>query len=544
MFAMITDFNNTTIFEYRPIGEVIWMWGRALLILMVLGLLVGFLATTFRTSNPLAGLTRTLRGFWLGTREIVLLPLGVRRILAIAILSFREAIRRRVLYVFALFLLPFLFVGWYLPNAEEGQLRFLVAFVMSAMTWLLLPLSIFLVAMTIPQDIRANTIQTLMTKPLTRAEYLFGRLFGFMAILTLVLASMTGISLFYLNGQVSDDVLANQWVARLPIYASSPGDVTAVNGQSFPLMFFRKGQFHAGGTNVGSEWQYRSHIEGASTDAAHWFFQFDPDQFAGLETVPIELTFNIFKTVKGDPTRDEADESGVWALLTFIDRTTGEAVYYQEFRVDNNRVNHLDIPARVFASGKLEVVARCLTAGHYLGMAPADLYILAQRGSFEWNFIKGAYSLWLKLLLVTSVALAASTFMSGFVAVLFTAGLYFAGLSYQLMISIVTGSFLGGGPFESAIRMFEHRNQIESLPPTTINKIALWTDDKVIVVYRVLLDLIPNLSVLDTTPYVAQGFDIPESLLLRNTLIVIGYVIPAMLAGVYCFRARELTPTS
>src|SRR5206468_1008253 len=61
-----------------------------------------------------------------------------RRVGALAKLSFKEAIRRRVLYAFSALLLVFLFGSWFIDTKPEHQVRTYVGVVFLAMTVLLL----------------------------------------------------------------------------------------------------------------------------------------------------------------------------------------------------------------------------------------------------------------------------------------------------------------------------------------------------------------------------------------------------------------------
>ena len=539
MFAMVFD-KAPNIAQLDP-GLAFQIWCKQVAIVAAVALFLAFVYSSSIHQNAWTGLVCTLRGLWEGLRDLALLPLGYRRIWAVTLLSIKEAVRRRILYVFVLFLVPFLFAGWYLPNTEEGQTQFLVAFVNSAITWLLLPLVVFLVSMTLPNDMKHKTIQTVVTKPIRRTELVVGRVLGFVTIFTAVLLVMGGVSLLYLWSNVSEQVRADQWTARVPIYATPPAEGWR------PLMFRKKGTWQIEGTNVGKEYAYRSHIEGATRDQAHWFFRFDPAQFANRDNVCVELTFDIFKTTKGDPTRtvgDDAEKSGVWCQLVFQDEQTKRELYEETFRVNNNRMNVLDrIPSEVFQTGQLRVIASCLTRSQFLGMAPADLYILANEKNFSFNFVKGLVSIWLKVILLTCVAVAASTVLNGFVTILFTATIYILGFYYTFLVGVISGEVVGGGPIESLIRLVTQNNQQSPLDPGTFTDLALALDRGVLQLMRTVTHVIPNLETLDTVSFVASGFDIPATLVFRNCLFLLGYVVPVMVAGYFFLKNREIATT-
>jgi hypothetical protein len=354
-----------------------------------------------------------------------------------------------------------------------------------------------------------------------------------MIVFTLVIAFMGGVSLGFIYWQLSDKVFNEQWTARVPVYAVPDTETSTT------FFFIKDGGQALRGTNVGREWEYRSHIEGDTSDAARWYFEFDPKRFDGRERTRVGMTFDIFKTTKGSPTRQEDEGSGVWASLDFIDLSNPQNRFDDAFRVNNNRLTEIEVPTTVLAGGKLIVQAQCLTRNQFIGMAKHDLYLEAIEKPFEWNYVKGLFSLWLKVLFLTSVAVAASTVLNGFVTVVFAVGVYVMGLFHDFLMQVASGQSLGGGPIESAIRLFTQQNQTNELDPGFFTNLAKLVDPILTRVLGAIGSVIPDLGTLETVEYVAAGFDIPASLIARNTIIVLGYVVPVLVAGYFLFRSRE-----
>jgi hypothetical protein len=539
---------------------VLWLqlrlfwWLFWIAILTVLLAVVSLVYSTLVHRNPVRGLVACVRGSFEAIRDLVLLPAGFRRIWAIAKLSFKEAIRRKILYVFVMFLLPLLFAGWYLRAAtdEEGRLVYLVAFVTNVITWLLLPLVVFVTSMSLPNDLKLQTLHTVVTKPVRRLEIVVGRILGFMGIFTLVLAVMAVVCLIYVAGEMSqvDARIRNeQWTARVPIYASPEAapPIQDQEGRTFryPLLFEQRDQsgnvrIGPGGRNVGKEWQYRSHIEGATSEAALWYFRFDPSQFDAKAPVRVEMTFDVFKTTKGDPTREDAKESGVWCSLQFFDGTNSQRIYDRAFHVRHHRTTAIDVPADVFKTGLLVIRAQCLTPTQFLGMAPHDLFFLAQQRSFSANFLKGAVGLWLKVLFLVAVAVAASTVLNGYVTILFTSMVYLIGYYHEFLIQLIRGEVKGGGPVESFYRLITQDAQTSPLPSGLLSDIMVRVDSVLLLVLNALSKIVPDLNSLDTAQFVAQGFDIPSIWLARNLLLVLGYVAPTVVVGYLLLKNREI----
>jgi len=79
-----------------------------------------------------------------------------RRVLALAWLAVRESIRRRVVVVFAVFLLLLLFAGWFLNPGSDQPARLYLQFVLTATSYLVLLLAWILSALSLPADIKTR----------------------------------------------------------------------------------------------------------------------------------------------------------------------------------------------------------------------------------------------------------------------------------------------------------------------------------------------------------------------------------------------------
>lgn len=218
-----------------------------------------------------------------------------RRLAAIAWHTIVESFRRtRAPWaVLALFVIVLAFANWFLGNGRVAELARIFVSTLSVITTFLLMIMIVLMApISIPNDIRQQTIYTVVSKPVRRLELIWGRLIGYMAVVTFLLAILGGVSLLYLNGVVGgrvrttreaalaalnegrveearrlDDAatqLANRLSARLPLYGS--------------LLFYdSRDRPRARGVDVGSEEAKRSHVEGATPARAIWRYDVVPD---------------------------------------------------------------------------------------------------------------------------------------------------------------------------------------------------------------------------------------------------------------------------
>jgi hypothetical protein len=502
-----------------------------------------------------------------------------RRILAIAKLSFKEAVRRRVLYVFSLLLLVFLFASWFVPYKPEDQVRTYVSLVYYAMTPLLLFTAIILASFSIPADIKNQTIHTVLTKPVERFEVVLGRFLGYVGLMTLVLLVMCSVSLLYVLRGVDPEAANESLKAREPLY----GDLVFVNTTSE-----RKGD------SVGREWDYRGYITaqtpGQKQQMAVWTFPAVSRGVADRDRVRCEFAFDVYRTTKGKENRgvscnfffrtwkfargsedeyyrqrekrlDAERKKGGGRSEWDIDNELAEEFGYYEVRskdITDYHTQTLELPGGLFrnaldggnGAGRAHArtaEVRCETATQYVGMARYDLYLRLDdpsgKGDTFWfalNFFKGAAGLWFRLVLVIALAVALSTYLSGVISMLIALLLYLGGLTEDFIRTVAEGTNVGGGPMESLYRLAS-RQAIGA--PTEANPTAKSMSQSDLVsrwFIRRLLDIIPDVDHFDLTAYVAEGFNIAPGQLLAGLLLLGLYLYLWVLLAYYLMKWREI----
>ncbi len=251
-----------------------------------------------------------------------------------------------------------MFAGWFLDPNSPDPAKLYLSFVMTATTYLVLLMALFLSVFSLPNDIAKHTIYTIVTKPVRQSEIVLGRILGFSAICTIVLALMGVLSYVFvvrlLNHTHEVDetslvavtaaegeqnpvvqrgrtvkVSANDHMHQVSIRDDGRGETDIKQGHSHEVIAEddggRKryalgpprgmltarvpiyGKLHfrnsAGADtdkadNVGNEWTYRQYVEGGTLAALIWNFRgIDKSQFA--EGIPLHMTLGVFRTHKG-----------------------------------------------------------------------------------------------------------------------------------------------------------------------------------------------------------------------------------------------------
>ncbi len=117
---------------------------------------------------------------------------SLSRISELAVQTFRQLVRMKVFYFLAFFavivIASSMFVLRY--NSPEQELKLLKDFSLFAMTLFSSLLAIVGTAILIPRDIEDRTIYTILSKPVSRIEYLLGKLFGVLLLIGVGLVLM------------------------------------------------------------------------------------------------------------------------------------------------------------------------------------------------------------------------------------------------------------------------------------------------------------------------------------------------------------------
>lgn len=181
---------------------------------MVLGLVIGYLFAAAR-NGPSEGFYSVARV----VRELVVFDLpgtSGRRVYALARLAFKEAIRRRVLVVAVIFVIGLLFAGWFLNPNSENPAELYIVFVLTSTNYLILMLALFISCFSLPADIQNKTLYTIVTKPVRPTEIILGRVLGFAAVGTCLLAPMGVASYFFVTRGLDHDHAGIEEIESLP----------------------------------------------------------------------------------------------------------------------------------------------------------------------------------------------------------------------------------------------------------------------------------------------------------------------------------------
>ena len=342
------------------------------------------------------------------------------------------------------------------------------------------------------------------------------------------------------------------------------------------------------GINVGDEWMYRSFITGNTQAAAIWTFhgfrerKFPREQFE--EGIPVDMTFGVFRTHKGDiekkilanmlirnPETGLTVEVETFETEEFATRTISVPFEYEsrkasmtqrtaispegaslapaefdELLVAATDADSEDVTFDLFRDlttedGRVEIWIQCVEDGQYLGMAQPDLYLHAADASVVMNFAKGYFGIWQCMLLIICYGVMFSTFLSGAVAMIATGGgIFVAGLFRKFLFEVANNDVLGGGPLEATWRLLDQKNLVTDLPPSLARGVIQTGDQILRAPLMVASYVIPPMADIDYSMFVASGFAVPWNWIAVHAVQTFAYALPVFLAGSLFLFNREV----
>ena len=596
---MVVDLNDIVpFFQWLPGGLLQWL--LVVVSITVLVTLFAWLVAALR-HGPAAATRITAKVL----REAVLdlIHISPRRVWALAGLSIQESIRRRVVVVFAVFILILSFAGWFLDPGSINPARLYLSFVLTATSYLVLLLSLLLSSLSLPKDIKDRTLHTVVTKPVRASEIVLGRIVGFAAVGTLLLVAMGAVCYVFVQRGLAhtheltlppvEGAVAGQPAElrgrtsrvhhhrhKVLIDREGHGHVEMEQGHWHDLtvendgdnatyrlgsaegMFLarmpvygklsfrdRAGQPAEKGISVGDEWTYRSYIEGGTLAAAVWTFD-GVNEDAFPNGLPVEMTLGVFRTLKGD-----VEKRVLGSLAVRNPKNKGNPPvevrvfesnqYLTDVQViprelETPEGKKLDLFRDLADDGKVEVWLRCVDRQQYFGAAQGDMYLRARDGYFLLNFAKGYFGIWLQMLLVIAMGVTFSTFLSGPVAMLATLGALVGGFFNDFMFRLATGQTYGGGPAESIIRLLTQENVTSEMEPGLRTTVAKTLDQPLEFGLRLIAAMLPDFGRFSFADYVAYGFNVSGDTVLTFACRAFAFVLPVFVAGYLCLKTREV----
>ena len=312
-------------------------------------------------------------------------------ILTIAGHTFREVIRKKILHVLIGLGVLIIIVSPFIPTTDEPDARVKMMLVVFFQVVVLLCIVgiVFLSATSLPHEIEDRTIYGILSKPVSRLEIVAGKITGFALLSALVLVILGLVNI----------VAIQRVSSKLP---EGYRGILKARNEFAASRFSIQGKSHH--VREGIVW-----IEGGRTGIALWSFS---DLYKKLDN---KSSFEVEFNLKIDSSRKDID--AIPLVVGIEDADSGQCkTSILSAKIDEPLTVKI-YPAIVGKSGAVNVTVFPIHSTDYIGVTQGNVKLFAVQKGFVYNYAKAIIITFLKFLLIVTIAVMGSTYLSAPVSI-------------------------------------------------------------------------------------------------------------------------------
>lgn len=330
--------------------------------------------------------------------------------------------------------------------------------------------------------------------------------------------SVTGVQTGYLYAAAADPV-------ELLLRSRESGEGVAIK----PIESFR-GRAVTGPLYRGKDGAFGSQLRGPEDGremVAVFAFRDVPSPVVIDGKVPMQFRAGIERG------GTDADTEEITALRVTIDNLASKQTYTAEIvRPESNRTLFFAIDSKAVEGGNFDVRLYNLTAGHVVGLRENTLALVLDQRGFSWNLTKSMLLLWMASVLVASIAVFSSTFLSWPIAFVLTIVILLGRWAVETL-----GDALGPGAGTAfAQSLFRSGSDFSKA------KVVSQTVDALSKALVNLGNLLPDISVFGSNQLVERGVTIPLAQLADAGEVLLLFALPLVVLAYVFLRNKEVAP--
>jgi hypothetical protein len=284
-------------------------------------------------------------------------------------------------------------------------------------------------------------------------------------------------------------------------------------------------------TFIGRQGTAGQQIKGAAeaNQAAPCIYEYhgvDMGDTSSGAAIPVELRVGI---ERGSDDPADAD-APTHVSVQVRNHRTGQVVDAGEIRPENNRPAYTTVPAAAFAGGDFDVILRCLTPGHWVGLTPISLSVVRSESPFALNLLKSLLIIWLLAVLVITISIFCSTFLSWPIAVVLTLVILLGRWGVQELGDAATAGL--GRQFVTDFGVRDPASaQALSNTVEQLNKLL-----------GVVAAVLPDITKFSATEDIERGISIARERMTDAIWVLIGFGIPLSVLAYVFLKNKEVAP--
>lgn len=426
----------------------------------------------------------------------------MQRVFAIAILTLKEAYRKKAFLVLLVFAVALASSSAFFPVMDAGtRISLVKIWSVRAMALFSALIAIFLSSVSIPSDVEEKRIYTLVSKPVSKADIFLGKFIGFAFVVAIFLLVTAIITMLYI---------------RIVQYTSPEKITLDAKPQIFADVVKRKKAERKEGED-----KYR--LAGNTQNSLIWVFK-------GLNLHTLQQEPQLEINLQAEDMRNDIAYTA-YINVKVVNTETNVEKEFKDVYIRSNTPKKLTLPRELTNKGEEIVVEISRKEVESLILATsASVVIYGNVKNFELNYLRGICLVYLQTLIVLTASLMASTFLGGPVAIFFGIAVFFCGSIYNFVETSL----------KTAEALLEHQKKSPSQYtrpediPVPVVKVAMH-------ITKFALKIIPDFKKFDfLTPFLENKW-VESKILGKATMYGGIFIVAFLILGMIVIKARDFS---
>jgi ABC-type transport system involved in multi-copper enzyme maturation permease subunit len=273
-------------------------------------------------------------------------------------------------------------------------------------------------------------------------------------------------------------------------------------------------------------------IQGAvngSGPVAAFLFRHAPTVDSGDATVQFQVNLDVQRS---NSDVEAGNEDPTKLNLKVVDFANKKTTSIDPMPIENHRPAFFSVPASMISGGNFAIVLQCMNDTDTLGLTPDSLQMIQARDSFEFNLLKSLLVIWMMSVLVISLAILCSTFLSWPIAVVLTVLIL---MGHWGVDQLADASGPGLGPqLVSDFKLGDNDAPVAKVVSTSVEALTGGL--------TLLARALPDTSQFDAVGEIQQGVSIAPATILNALGVLVAFAIPASVLAYLVMRNKEVAP--
>jgi hypothetical protein len=273
--------------------------------------------------------------------------------------------------------------------------------------------------------------------------------------------------------------------------------------------------------------RYGQQLKGDKQNGMVAVYHFHKADNLGTDRANFEMRLGIDR---GGTEGAEEEDTVTQVSLQVRNTATGQLGKEQIVKPETNRTAYFSFPKDEIAGGEFDLIVRCTTPDHSIGLRSGGLALVTDTGSFYGNLFKSLLIFWLLSVLVVAVAISCSTFLSWPIAVVLCI-VILLGKWGVMQLGDATKPGIGA----QVANDFGFKDSAQA-------KVVDKSVETLAKLLNALAAVLPDISQYPATEDIERGVSIPWFKLRGSLSESLAFGIPLLLLGYVVLKNKEVAP--